>query len=496
MTQSHLWLRPLGTAVVLASVGVMAACRATNPPLAEAPLPVSTTLAPASFAVSPAPPVEEQREQRVDGPITLQRAIEVALESNPDLSMALARVARSLAELETAEASDLPSLGVSLSYLRADAPSMYLFRRIDAGRFQPGTDFNDPGAFTDFNAALNLNYNLYDGGVQSLQKEIAAQGVEAAKLERSSAELVLISGVIDSWYAVMEAGEQVETARSSQRLIAAQLEAARAGYEAGSLLKTDVLSLQVRLAEAREFVLRAQNGEQLARTVLVQWMGLGHDAQLELMPGEVSWGVTPADRDEAFARAFHSRLEPALSRARLGQARGQLDMASSAWKPRADFFASGWKDSPDFDFNDSRDNWALGVSLSWAVFDGTRGPGKERARAMVEEASRGEQKAWLAIELDVQQAWLGLENAAERQAVAATAVASAEENLALVQAQYDSGAVPITRFLEAEVMKTRARMRQTTAGYDLQRSRAALARALGELGQTSTETLEQDDKER
>jgi outer membrane protein TolC len=87
--------------------------------------------------------------------------------------------------------------------------------------------------------------------------------------------------------------------------------------------------------------------------------------------------------------------------------------------------------------------------------------------------------ATLAVQLDVKRAWLRRDEARARQDVAGAAVGQAEESLRLVRDQYEGGAATVTRYLEAELMATQARMRATQARYDLRKAEAELERALG-----------------
>jgi outer membrane protein TolC len=49
----------------------------------------------------------------------------------------------------------------------------------------------------------------------------------------------------------------------------------------------------------------------------------------------------------------------------------------------------------------------------------------------------------------------------------------------LVRQQYDGGSADITRYLEAELAFSRAKMRETSAYFDREKARAQIARAIG-----------------
>ena len=480
--------RPLLAAFLLTLAGT-AGCAATEgvpqtqtqgaPDVREATAVPQAEVAPPASVVKLAAPDSSVRVD-VEGPISFEELLSTARAQSPDLALTAARVAQAEAGLERARAAWWPTVGVDASYLRADAPSMYLFKTIDAGRFQNGTDFNAPGAFSNWEAGIGARMNLYNGGRDQLNEEMAEDARALALLGGDAVENGLVAALTDGWYSVRAAEEQIQTAEASIQTVTAQLNEARARHDKGSALRTDVLSLEVRLAQSEELLLRARNGRALGLAVLAQLAGLEQDTELELA-GTATVPLAPcASLEEAFALAEASRPELEQARRRVQQAERGSRVADSAYMPRADLFARGWRDSPDLDFGSSRDNWALGVSLSWDFFDGgQRGAGVEEARARQVEARRAQQKARLAVQLDVRTAWLRVTDAEARLQVARKASDTAEETLQLVRAQYEAGAATITRYLEAELMNTESRTRRTSARYDLERAGADLARAIG-----------------
>ena len=99
-----------------------------------------------------------ERSQAADAPetcavnssLTLIDVLAIARANNPDLLMALARIERARAMLEKSTAPFYPQVKIYTEYLQGDAPSAYLFKTIDQRKLPPGTDFNDPGWFENF----------------------------------------------------------------------------------------------------------------------------------------------------------------------------------------------------------------------------------------------------------------------------------------------------------------------------------------------------------
>ena len=91
-----------------------------------------------------------------------------------------------------------------------------------------------------------------------------------------------------------------------------------------------------------------------------------------------------------------------------------------------------------------------------------------------------DRKATLGIQMDVKAAYLGLAESLARRQVSQAAVDQAEESLNLVSRQYEGGAADVTRYLDAELNMNAARVRAAASAYDTVKSRADIARALGQ----------------
>lgn len=263
-------------------------------------------------------------------------------------------------------------------------------------------------------------------------------------------------------------------------MAAARLRSARA-------LRSEVLSLGVRLAEVREARPSALTARDLAAAGRLDAVGLRSAAELALEPeGAPPPGVEgPApgpDEAELLRRALLRRPELEAARQRAREAELAVREARAAWMPRAELFGRVYRVDDGLDLVDADDAWAVGVVLGWDLYAGGRRDAElEGARAAALEARALERRVRQAIELDVRAAALRLRSARGRVETSRSAAELAEENLALVLAQYEGGRVPITRLLEAEAALLGARLRRIEAHHDLARARIRIARADGSL---------------
>ena len=471
--------RILGVTLALALVFALAGCAAKKQYNYQA---VKNEYMPEGKPLSVVPPVKGGETPAVTprGRLSLAKAIETALANNPDRAMALERIGQSEALLDKAMAPFYPALRLSAGYLRGDAPSAYLFNTIDQRNLANNTNFNAPGTFQNFDLGLGLQWNLFRGGGDYLRMRMAETGVEISRLDRMSVNNGLVASVTKGFYNCLAAMEFVTVAQKSRETVAHELKVMRLRFQEGGALKSDVLSLEVRLAQARENVVIASNNHKLALAALANLLGLDVDTKLEPKDDGGAGPGVPPHYQKALALAFGKRPELLKARKMVVQARMGVDQAKSGYWPSLNLKGRYWLDSESLEFETENANWTAGLAADWDVFSGFSTRSEERrANAFLREMLEADRKAGRDIQLDVKRAYLNLAAAKARLEVTKASVAQAEESLDLVRKQFEGGAAGITRYLDAELALTRTRMRCIAARYDQVKARADAARALG-----------------
>lgn len=447
------------------------------PVRAWVPPPVAVDDAAAPAASEDAKPTAEFRP----GPLSLPEAIDLALERNPDFQAAAERIAEAEAKVGEATSPFYPQVAARLGYARTDNPAQAFAMILNQRRFTFDLDFNNPGATQNVRPEIVGAIPLFRGGQDYQRRQASLLGVDAAKLERLAVRNALTEAVISSYYALVAAPEQVEATRASVDAVTSALEQTRTRLAAGTALKSDVLSLEVRLAEAREAKLRADNAVELAQVGMRSLLALPPEAPVQVAGITTeSAGATPANLPEALARANEHRPELAAAKRHIEIGESEVKAEIAAYYPRLDAVGSFGNDSSNFELTSAQDSWAFGVAAEIDVFSGFRT--RERVRAAerrLEQARQAERRTQLEVEREVHSAYLTHQEAQQRLQVAQAAVASAEDALRLVQVQYGAGTVTITRYLEAEAARGAARSRAIAARYDLRRSEAGLEKAMG-----------------
>lgn len=415
--------------------------------------------------------------------ISLSDAIKVSLANNPDNKMAIARIKQASAMTDKANAAFLPSVGFYAEYMKGDAPSGYLFKKIDQRDLPAQTNFNDPGSIENYETGINVRMNLFNGGRDILNKQIAETGLGISQLDRQSVENSLVAAVINAYYDALAARDYIKIAEESVSTVKAQLKIMQVRFKAGGALKSDILSLEVRLAMAREDVVRSKNRLKTALTALSNILGISPDRELRLKETDMQPVKFPAEYLEGLEHGLRHRPEVRKMRKQVIQSRMALDIARSGYLPSVNLQGRYYVDdsSPPNDLEG--DNWTAAIVFNWELLNGfnTRADEK-KASARLEQILAADRQTVLSLKLDIKNAYIKLEEAKARLDVARTSVAMAEESLSLVKKQYEGGSATITRYLEAELDLNRARMRSATAFYDREKAVANIGKAIGYWG--------------
>lgn len=421
------------------------------------------------------PPPQAPRE-----PLSLQQAVVLCLQGNPEVEMALARIRQAQAMIDEATASFWPALSAFGEYLQGNAPSSYLFKTIDQRQLPPGVDFNNPGWFENYEVGLQARVNLFNGGRDLLRRKAAETGLQIHELDRQSVENALVESVIHAYFQALAARDYLAIAAQSVNTVEEQKRVVEVRYRAGGARRSDLLSLEVRLAQAREEMVRAENNVDLTLAALAVLLSLDPDTALRLREGESIQQGFPREYASGLTQALAKRPELRKVRQQVVQSAMAVDMARAEYLPRLDGQYKVYMDDEDADFQTSRDNWVAGVILNWDLFTGLSTPSRvSKARGVLDEMIALDRKTTQSIQLDLKSAYLKLAEAGARLEVTRASVAQAEEVLSLVKKEYEGGSADITRYLEAELALHRARVLARAAYYDRERALASVGRGIG-----------------
>lgn len=408
--------------------------------------------------------------------LTLDDCVRAALADHPSAQAAALRVEAAREAIGQARSAWYPLVSAEASLARTDQPPQAFSMVLNQRRLSFDSDFNQPEDTENLGLALQARFPLYTGGARRLTNLQAQRATDLAGLQREALLNELIYQVTRGYYGVLQAQALVDVQTDTVRSLEESLRVAQARYQAGSVVQTDVLNLEVRLAEAQENLIRARNAVALATASLNTAIGRDLAAAESLTPEPVrDVDPPPAETAEVNQRPELRAAESASSLQELAWKKTR-----AAYQPGLNLFGSmDWNSDVSSDLEES---YFVGLAAQWDLFTGfRRGAAGKASRRQWEAAQADAEAVRNELRLDLRQAQLEATDAFERLAVSRKSVASAEEALRITQERYEGGAADVTELLTAQVGLTATRSRAVSAYYDYRIALSNIARARGEL---------------
>lgn len=408
----------------------------------------------------------------VPDPWTPENAVRYALAHNPDTAITRQRIAAAEAVVQQAYAAFYPRLDLNASYQQTNNP-MYSFGNIlNQGVFNDTIDFNDPGTSDNLSVNATVSYRLYNGGRDQAGLEAAEAGKNSSLFEMDIVRSQLGFAVIKTFFTIVQTEETVQARESAVDSIASSVLVARARYEAGDLLKTDLLNLEVHQSEADENLIQARHTLDLTKRAFLNLLGL-EQGTVTIAPDCETEQLIPADL------SFSQRPELKRLEATIQSADAEVKRAYGGYYPTADAFA-GYQVDQGYEFDGSGNSWLAGIKVSYNLFAGRETEAQvTAAMANLAEQQEHQRKLSLAIHLEVEKARLAVEQAQQRLLVTKKMVEQAEESASLNRNRFKEGLLLSSELIDVENRLTDAKVRRTLARAANRIAVADLRRAVG-----------------
>jgi outer membrane protein len=409
---------------------------------------------------------------------TLDETISYALEHNPDIQMAQAAIDAANSKVEQVKAAFRPQLNLETSYMRTNLPMNAFGSILNQGVFDFGLDFNNPGMVDNLNLTGSVQYSLYEGGARDAQLKASKSSRIASEHQGDAVNQQIKFAVIRTWNQIVQAKEHLKSQESNVNALSGSLQVAQQQYEAGKFLKTEVLNLEVQLAQAREAMVSAQLSLELSYQGLLNLLG-SKDTSLLL-------SIQP-EQENLYASIDFDSIQP-TERAEWLAAKAQEQSSAQNLKavqagktPKVNAFAN-YQYNKGWEMDGDGDHWMAGVALSYNIYGGglTRNRIRE-AEAMYRQAQDYLRKVELAIDLEQRSTRIAYTNALQSVSVTSKMVEQAEESANLYRKRFESGVILSSELIDVENRLTEARMRRTYSKTQLNIARANLLRAFGHL---------------
>jgi len=289
------------------------------------------------------------------------------------------------------------------------------------------------------------------------------------------------------WLAVVQA-RALKLARDDERRV-------RALFEVGSVSKSDLLKAQVATASAELDSTLADHDVITQRLLLASQLGIPQE-QLGQVDSTLSNEHETLDPTGVLEEARKHR--PDIQAAEAAMKAGELALRSAhwarlpsvelrgSWTPNA--VASGKFDVDFVSPTDSllgtslktKNDYRGSVAVTLPLFDGFATDSRvAAARSQMITAKETHDALLRNLESEVRQSLLSYQEATEREALGRRAMASASENLNLIQQKYNVGSATILDLIDAQVQLQRAASELVSALADIRVAEALVDRVRG-----------------
>ncbi|MCE1247965.1 MAG: TolC family protein [Firmicutes bacterium] len=402
--------------------------------------------------------------------VTLEDCIKQAFKIHPDLKAAIALKNASKAQVNEVRSAYFPQVGYTATYSRSviENPTTS-----EISGFSPLTKVESDA----YRSTISMTQQIYDFGRTAFSVAVAKDNLEAASYEILSVADTIILNIRSTYYSTVAANKILEVSRESVSQQELHLKQAKGFFQVGRRSKIEVTKAEVDLANSKLTLIKSENDAKLARANLANAIGIAGSFDYPL-DENVEFVELKLEFDKAIDLASKHRPDLLKIIAQENAGKNRVNQARANWYPTVNGNASYGYSNSRFTFN--RIAWGWGVSLDFDVFDGgnrdyTIVENQENLKYL--QATR--ERLWQKIYLEVQEAYLKLEESKRSIEVLEKALDKARENFNLAQGRYEVGVSDNLEFTDARVALQQAKTDLIKAILDYYIARAKLEKAIG-----------------
>lgn len=418
-------------------------------------------------------PLSSPAQQETAYKLTLQDAIQKALQANLNVLLAQSRVDESEGARERSmSAALLPRINAQ-TYANVQNRNLRAFGISVPGLPLPAV----VGPFSNYDARIYAQQNILDLATYRTFKA-SESALEAGKLDERDARDLIVRVTAALYLNAQTAASRVDAAQSRVNDSNALLKLATDKHDAGTATGVDVLRAQVQLANEKQSLLVAQNDLKQAFLTLARNMGISPGTNLELAEPLQYRALAQPQPDALLPPALQARAdylslakqrETLLEQQRANRARyyprvslnGNIgELGRSIGGMTTTGMIQGQVDFTVFD----RDRSGEAMQLASRI---------KRVDAQIADLQRG-------VDQDIRQALLNLDSAGQQVDVAEQGQQLARRELTLAQDRFQAGTANNVEIVTAQDELARAEENYIVAVTRHVDAKCSLARALGD----------------
>ncbi|WP_297089656.1 TolC family protein [uncultured Draconibacterium sp.] len=320
-------------------------------------------------------------------PLSLSEALTLADENNLNVKSAEARIEAARAQYRMTNSVFLPGLEASHTGVSTNDPlSAFGFKLkqeiVQESDFNPDL-LNDPGTMENFQTKLELQQPLLNlDGIYA--RKAAKNQLDALSFQSNRVKLNIRYEVKNAYFMLELAESSVKVLEKSVAVANEALRLTKDNAEQGFAKEADVLEASVRLEERKNQLLEAKNQQQTANDFLAHLLGLEFSEQIETTDSLIQPPMQVIIDQNTVN--LESRSDMMAYQKQIEAGENMVKSNKMKFIPRLNAFgAVEWND--DNLFGTSANNYMVGASLSWSLFNGYKNTGAiQHASAQLDEA--------------------------------------------------------------------------------------------------------------
>ena len=419
--------------------------------------------------------------------ITLDEAVQTAVQQNPDILKAEQEILRTRGVVLQVQAQALPQITVgnaftdtSRNLLLAGAPPYSASSGSNSSMGASATAAGQAESASNnpmtqaWDVTVTASQLIYSGGQVGAAIHIARYTQDATIYSLRDIVDTTIADVRSEFYAVLLDRAIISVQEENINLLQSQLTDQQNRFEAGTVPRFNVLQAEVALANARPQLIQARDDYDVAILNLARSLGINSADLDEGMPpinpvGVLTSDEKPAPLTEALQLARERRPFLKEQREQILIQVENIKVALAGYQPR--LTADGGYEMRNNEFSKSLDKvvtgWFFGVTGTWDVWDGGATYGEtKQAKAQLQEAKVNYDDAVRQVDVEVQQSLDQVRESQDTIVSQQKAIEEAQEALRLSQERLNAGAGTQLDVLSAQVALTQSRTTLVQAQYN------------------------------
>ena len=401
-------------------------------------------------------------EKNID--MTLDNCIRLALGNNPQINAAFQDILASDARIKQVWSNYFPTITWQTGYtkLKQLQLSDALGRNLEFNYYLLGQ--------------VSLQEMLYDFGVTQNQATIRKLDYEAYKKTFEATVNDVIYQTKDAYYNVLFAYEAKRVAQDTVDKYQLFYNQARAFYTTGMNPKVDVTIAETNLSSAKLKLIQAENAVNLAIAKLNNVMGVPYIERYDVLD-RLQYKPINLTFEQAIDTARDSRPELKLAEIRVEGTNQTVKLTKKSYFPTISLEGQYQRGGKSWNSNYG---YNFGAYLTFPSINAMliRNEIKE-AKYLYDKELANARNTQNAIYLEIQNAYLQLEEKRNQLPVAILQVKQAKENYELSYGRYRVGEASPTELKDAENIYEQAQLTYYTALYEYNSAKALLEKAIG-----------------